>query len=146
VLTNRGGEFELVEPPGSYVIYAHANGFADSDVSVVKRGYRDSPVTIHLQREAPQAGPSFDCSRAESRMDLLICQDGELATAERAMTSAFNAALGGRLGTDRTNLRAAQEQWYQDYAASCNALQGDELRQCVLDYLTKRTEQLRVLR
>jgi hypothetical protein len=146
VSTDGSGEFELVEPPGPYVIYAHASGFIDSDESVVKQAYRDSTLTIQLQREAPQAAPSFDCSQAAAPVELAICQDGTLAAAERAMTSAFQAALGGRMGTDRANLRGAQQQWYGDYVATCNALQGDELKQCVLGFLTRRTDQLRVLR
>jgi uncharacterized protein YecT (DUF1311 family) len=146
VLTDESGRFELFEPPGLYVLYAHANGFADSDESVLKQALRDSTLRIQLRRDAPQAGPSFDCSRAAIPVERVICQYGALAAAERAMTSAFNAALGGLLGTDRANLRNAQQRWYEHYVATCNALPGDEMRQCVLGYLARRTDQLRVLR
>ena len=61
-----------------------------------------------------QASPSFDCSKAESSAEKLVCEDAELARLDRLGADRYAAALDAVRGLDsgaseaEDQLRASQ--------------------------------------
>lgn len=64
-----------------------------------------------------QEGPSFDCARAESSAETLICGDGELSRLDRLVADRYAAALETIRGLDtgaqsaEDDLRTGQRGW-----------------------------------
>jgi uncharacterized protein YecT (DUF1311 family) len=96
--------------------------------------------------QTPGIKPSFDCTKARTPTELLICRDDDLASLERSMVSAYNQAMEQRSMEQRNILRREQVQWFKEYAQTCDAarLEG-ERKDCVTRYLTIRTGELTAL-
>ena len=94
-------------------------------------------------RQTPQTQslikPSFDCAKARTAVELLICRDGTLATLEVQMATAYHQALD-RMATDhRTVLQQEHLTWFRNYSRTCNNAQDDTDRAtCVSSFLTAR--------
>lgn len=91
-----------------------------------------------------QEGPSFDCSKAASSAEELICADAELAKLDRLLTDRFAEALAvaGSLDagaeTAVADLRAYQRGWI---GRRDECWKADDLRTCVeLVYLIREGE------
>lgn len=61
--------------------------------------------------ERPPAAPSFDCRRARSRSERMVCGDAQLAGLDRAMSSRFYAALSRGDERTRTALRRSRDRF-----------------------------------
>lgn len=61
-----------------------------------------------------QSGPSFNCSRARTRVEHLICGDAYLSQLDRRMASAYTAFQRRISATERTRLRQDQRLWLAD--------------------------------
>ncbi|ABG30991.1 DUF1311 domain-containing protein [Roseobacter denitrificans] len=90
---------------------------------------------------AETTGPSFDCAKASSQAEDLICADAALATLDRRLALRFGAALeaAGNIEDDtenaRTTLRAMQRGWIKGRDECWKA---QDVRGCVeRDYLTR---------
>ncbi|WP_034492807.1 MliC family protein [Afifella pfennigii] len=81
-----------------------------------------------------QDGPSFDCGKAESSAEKLICGDAALAALDRRVSDRFAAALAAARGLDVgasqavDELRAYQRGWIKGRDECWKA---DDLRACV---------------
>ena len=66
------------------------------------------PVTVP---RAPVVGPSFDCRRARTSSERMVCADGRLAALDRDMASLYNAVAdqGGR--RTREDLRDSRDRF-----------------------------------
>lgn len=91
-----------------------------------------------------QEGPSFDCSKASSSAEELICADEELARLDRLVSDRFKAALDVAKGLDAgateavNDLRAYQRGWI---GGRDECWKASDLRACVeLSYLTREGE------
>lgn len=67
-----------------------------------------APVPV---RPASAARPSFRCGSARSRVERMICGDQGLAARDRAMSSAFYAALANADGRTRSALRSSRDRF-----------------------------------
>ena len=67
-----------------------------------------SPADDHGEHQV--AGPSFDCDKAESEAEKLVCGDPELAGLDRRLADEFQHALDAQ-GTDRAALQSVQRGW-----------------------------------
>ena len=82
-----------------------------------------------------QEGPSFDCSKAESSAEELVCADAELAALDRRVAERFAAALEVIRGLDtgaeeaEAELRAWQRGWI---GGRDECWKAEDLRECVL--------------
>jgi len=107
------------------------------------------PATSEPPQQAvivnPSARPSFDCNRATTPSERLICSDQDLASLEVQMVGAFKDALSRLPDSDQAKLRGEHLQWFKSYARTCNAAAGDpaELRHCVERFLSERRDYLR---
>jgi len=91
-----------------------------------------------------QEGPSFDCSKAESSAEELICTDPDLAALDRRVTERYAAALDAVRGLDsgaeqaEGTLRTYQRGWIKGRDECWKA---DDLRDCVeFSYLRREGE------
>jgi uncharacterized protein YecT (DUF1311 family) len=96
-------------------------------------------------RDSQAARPSFDCTRANSPTEKLICKDSELAALDARMAAAYQTALRALSGRQRETLRREQSAWFAKYARACNsvALEGQR-KECVIRYLSARVMHLRL--
>ncbi len=68
---------------------------------------RAPPATAEPRRE--DAGPAFDCRDARTRAEAMVCEDPQLAAADRRMNEAFRRAA--QAGAPYDQLRYEQEDW-----------------------------------
>ncbi len=91
-----------------------------------------------------QDGPTFDCGKAESSAEKLICEDTALAALDRRLAGRFEAALAAATGLDagakeaEDTLRATQRGWIK---GRDECWKEPELRTCVeTEYLRREAE------
>ncbi|SLN52862.1 Membrane-bound lysozyme-inhibitor of c-type lysozyme [Roseivivax jejudonensis] len=92
-----------------------------------------------------QEGPSFDCARAESSAETLICEDAELARLDRRVAERYSEALAAIRGLDagaaeaESELRATQRGWI---GGRDECWKAEDLRTCVADAYLRREGEL----
>lgn len=64
------------------------------------------------------AKPSFDCAKATSRSERLVCSSTEVARQDVAMANAYRGALA-RSGARAPDIRRSQLDWLRDSRESC---------------------------
>ena len=105
--------------------------------------------TEGLPRSTPEltdgAQPTFDCDRATTPSERLICSDRRLASLEVEMVGAFNAALSTLPESQRSRLRREHLEWFRTYARECNsnAIERDDRYRCIETSLTRQRDDLR---
>lgn len=83
--------------------------------------------------------PSFDCAKAATLVERLICKDGELSFLDSQMANSYQMALKGASAERREIIRRQQSDWYVEYSRTCNApLSETQRRDCIDRYLTDR--------
>jgi hypothetical protein len=60
---------------------------------------------------APRSSPSFDCRRARTRSEKMVCGSDRLAALDRAMSSQFYASLSGADSRTRSALRTSRDRF-----------------------------------
>jgi uncharacterized protein YecT (DUF1311 family) len=105
---------------------------------------QSSPPT---RPEAAVAGlavkPSFDCGKAKTPTEQLICRDSDLALLEGTMAAAYHRVLAKLDATQTVALKREHLVWFKGYARVCNSVPTDEQRKsCISQNLTDRTRQL----
>jgi uncharacterized protein len=87
------------------------------------------------------AAPSFDCTKAESSAEMLVCADKELAKLDREVARLFRLAHDGpRAETRRAELVGTQRGWIK-WRDSC--WKEPEVRACLYSTYVIRIHQLR---
>ncbi|PWR03761.1 hypothetical protein DKT77_04840 [Meridianimarinicoccus roseus] len=91
-----------------------------------------------------QDGPAFDCAKAESSAEKLVCEDAELAALDRRLADRFAAAVEVAEGLDvdaeevTNTLRAMQRGWI---SGRDECWKEPDLRACVqTEYLQREAE------
>jgi uncharacterized protein len=83
--------------------------------------------------------PSFDCTKAVTPVERLICQDIELSFLDRQMANSYQMVLKGASTERKEIIRRQQAEWFADYSRTCNApLSETQRRDCIDRYLTDR--------
>lgn len=98
-------------------------------------------VILSATPAAAQDGPSFDCSRAQSSAEELVCSDPDLARLDRLVAARYEAAVAAARGLDAGSeqaeglLRAEQRGWI---GGRDECWKAGDLRDCVeAAYLTR---------
>jgi uncharacterized protein len=87
--------------------------------------------------------PSFDCAKARSPVELLICRDNHLAETESAMASSYHHALNRLPRAWQLALRKEQIAWLKNYSGTCDESPSDaERTTCIANFLLARTTTL----
>lgn len=106
------------------------------------------PIALLLLGTAPafaqDNGPSFDCTKAESSAEELVCEDAELARLDHAVSARYAAAIDVINGMDsgaedaKNKLRATQRGWIKGRDECWKA---SDLGDCVaFSYLRREAE------
>jgi uncharacterized protein len=105
--------------------------------------------SVPFCESASAGGPSFDCAKAHSSVEHLICDAPELAELDKKMADAFALALEAP-GTDIYELTNSQTTWLRDRDRSCSSRRGvatpdrqDDARACLSALYQSRIEDLR---
>jgi uncharacterized protein len=77
-------------------------------------------TTFGTHRMAPGATPSFDCGRASSPVERLVCSSDALAAQDAELSRVFREVREGQDGAARTASLQDQRRWLQARLASCN--------------------------
>lgn len=115
-----------------------------------------SPVSIVSPAQLPRsttdessvragsfAQPSFDCSKARTATELLLCRDPNLAALEVGMVSAYNQAVNRQTPDGRRKLKQDHLDWFRNYSRTCNEAGNDTDRAiCVRNFLSAHTAEL----
>lgn len=64
-------------------------------------------------------GPSFDCTRAETSVELLLCDDKELMLSDSILGRVYDAALKAN-PTSKHAIRSEQRRWIAERNAKCS--------------------------
>jgi uncharacterized protein YecT (DUF1311 family) len=91
--------------------------------------------------------PSFNCGKARTKVELLICRDSRLAVLEVEMASAYKQTLSSLPPDGQIMLRKEQLAWLKNYGRTCNQSVNDiERANCVAGFLSNRTRILQTPR
>jgi uncharacterized protein YecT (DUF1311 family) len=83
--------------------------------------------------------PSFDCSKAVTPVERLICQDVGLAFLDEQMENSYQMVLKGASAKRKVLVRRQQAEWFADYSRTCNApFSETQRRDCIDRYLSDR--------
>jgi len=107
---------------------------------------RDASSVWRVASVTEVTEPSFDCTKAKTPTEILICGSNSLAALDKAMALAYFGALGRLSKEEADRLRREQLIWHGQYVRECDAVTSDALRKtCVMRYLTVRTQQMNAL-
>ena len=85
-------------------------------------------------------GPSFDCGKAESEAEKLVCSEPRLAALDRQLADEYQHALA-EPGTDKAVLESVQRGWV---SGRDDCWKADDLRRCVLESYQTRLVELKI--
>ncbi len=97
-------------------------------------------VLVGLFAPSVRAGtPSFDCDRAKSTVEKMICNDDELADLDVQIAKAFANTLARAPANTVNELRDVHRSWWRNLM-QCG--KSDDARGCTLEQYRRRLEQL----
>jgi uncharacterized protein YecT (DUF1311 family) len=106
-------------------------------------GTQGASVAVPSVSSTAAVKPSFDCEKAKTPTEKLICGDSDLAAMENNMVAAYNRVVQELPADQSTAFRREHLEWFKDYARACNAMTDDEQRKrCVTEYLSNRTQRI----
>ena len=83
--------------------------------------------------------PSFDCRKASTPIEQMICKDVELSFLDRQMARSYQDVLKGASAARKETIRRQQAEWFADYRRACNAPLSDaQRRDCIDQHLNDR--------
>ncbi len=83
--------------------------------------------------------PSFDCNKAATPIEQMICQDTELSFLDRQMARSYQEVLKGASAERKEIIRKRQAEWFADYRHACNApISDSQRRDCIDQHLNDR--------
>lgn len=123
MLVTRSGEDPGAVPEP--VLLADAGTSEPSEETKSEEG-REEPELLDPAPAAPppraSVSPSFDCGKAASRVERMICSDDELAVLDRELARSFRE-LRAVAGEDRAELEADQRNWRVAERDACGSVE-----------------------
>jgi uncharacterized protein YecT (DUF1311 family) len=92
---------------------------------------------------AAQSGPSFDCAKASSEVELAICAAPQLAAADREMAAVYGALASKLSGAAKDHLVKDQQHWLAVRSDACVGSK-DQVIRCLDRHFAARLHNLRV--
>ena len=116
-------------------------------VSIVEPTLDRSATTASVESTTPRISPSFDCAKARTPSEKLICRNNDAASAELGMVAAYNQVMNQLPVDAKTAFQREHYEWFKEFTRTCNALAATgtetDLAHCVVGYLSNHTTQLR---
>ena len=100
-------------------------------------------ILLSVPGLASAISPSFDCSRATTTIEKLICDDDRLADLDRQMASVWRQAQRALPAADRGKQQIAQRRWLE--ARDDCELEKDDQRGCVSHWYRRRLTELEII-
>lgn len=109
----------------------------DPEAPKVESPAGPAPAATHVE-------PSFNCSKAATPIEQLICRDPRLAQLDLAMSTAYRGVLESLPPGKRRAFQMAHAKWFTHYSETCNASADDDQRSsCIVNFLTEHTRDLK---
>jgi uncharacterized protein len=83
---------------------------------------------LSLAAPGAQAAPSFDCAKASTDVEKLICSDAELAKLDHSLADLYGTLLKHTPAKDQQMLKAEQRGWVK---GRNECWKSDDMRGCV---------------
>ncbi|MDW5265792.1 MULTISPECIES: lysozyme inhibitor LprI family protein [Acidobacteriaceae] len=101
-------------------------------------------MSLGAHAQGAAAAPSFDCTKASTEAEHLICRDPTLALKERTMVDTYRAALQHLSPQQARAFRQEHFKWFVEYKGACNSpsMMEDGRRACISFYLEQHTKDL----
>jgi uncharacterized protein len=81
--------------------------------------------------------PSFDCAKASTAVERLICHDPGLSFLDSQMANSYQTVLRGASEERKEIITRQQAGWFADNSRTCNApLSETQRRDCIDRYLS----------
>jgi uncharacterized protein len=90
---------------------------------------------------ADTSKPTFDCSKASSEIETLICNDAELAALDHKMDAVFKRAVAKNTGAELKELTAYQRGWIR---GRNDCWKAQDKKQCVIESYNVRMVELQI--
>ncbi|MEP7365783.1 MAG: hypothetical protein ABI972_21220 [Acidobacteriota bacterium] len=95
-----------------------------------------SPIA---QPEYKTDPPSFDCAKAATPVERLVCQEVELSFLDSQMASSYRSRLTSASAGRKEIIRQEQAKWLADYSRTCNVnLTEPQRHECIYRHLSDR--------
>ncbi len=89
----------------------------------------------------PASGPSFDCSRASSSSEKMVCSDPALAALDRELEAVYGRRLAATSGAEHDRLQAMQRGWVKG-RDECG--KAEDTQRCVREAYQTRLVELQI--
>ena len=89
---------------------------------------------------ARAASPSFDCAKASSEVEELICRDADLAKLDRSLSELYSVLLKNTPESERKHLKAEQRGWVK---GRNDCWKSSDMRGCVAEEYRMRIGELK---
>ena len=100
----------------------------------VEEGSLSPPLVLQNQRAMRRSGPSFDCAKARSVPEKIICSDAELSRLDHDLARVYRRA--GKLTSDRAAFQRQTNLEWRIRETTCRD------RECLLRWYANRQDQL----
>jgi len=112
-------------------------------IGFVAAGYAQ-PVPSNSESEHVRPQPSFNCVKADSSIELIICADAKLAELDARMGRAYRLALTRTARNEgvRSALIESQHQWIAVRNMQCNQTELVKAKPCIAEMTKARVEVL----
>jgi uncharacterized protein len=103
---------------------------------------RSLPLALMLAAAgaAQAASPSFDCAKASSSVEKLICNDAELAKLDNSLSSLYHTLMKNTPAAEQKTLKAEQRGWVK---GRDDCWKSDDMRGCVVSEYQYRINELK---
>jgi uncharacterized protein YecT (DUF1311 family) len=86
---------------------------------------------------------SFDCSKASTEMEKVICQPhSELGAIDQEMGEAYKVLLAAAPAHEKGAVRDAQKQWIQERDKECMTAREESRERCLKELISRRNDEL----
>lgn len=85
---------------------------------------------------------SFDCSKANTLVESVICHSPDLTAIDSKMGEAYTALLGASSESERSALKEAQKLWIEKRDKECTAPGVASLENCLAELIERRSDEL----
>lgn len=100
-----------------------------------------------IEQVKSNGGTSFDCDKARSSIELLLCSNTSLAELDRTLGEALGTASGGLTSSERTKLVEDQRRWLTARNKRCafegtfklDSAEADRVKKCLSNAISERT-------
>ena len=142
--SNVYGSASLTFSDGQSVRMSHVRPMAGQDWDILTKAYLDAGLVVMQGESAPEEPadvrtaapikPSFDCAKASTAVEGMICGSAELAELDSRLASAYKTVRDG--ADDSAAMRAEQVQWIKQVRNACKTMD------CLLQGYGERVEDL----